>query len=198
MGTRPLVVAAACVLLPTLALAGCGSGGTGSDSSATATSTAPTASSAVTASPAASTGPLYENAAPFLTAAREEFGEIEVSVLFVHADEARIWFVNPSAPRRSTLGHQYRDGAWTDSTTVQHPTTGRTLSLDEIDPDTIRAAAQTAPGILGVEDAEVDHVAIGTGETDEQEYVVSLNSDNGVGSVIFSPDLSVLETSGSR
>lgn len=198
MGTRPLVVAAACVLLPTLALAGCGSGGTGSDSSAPATSTAPTASSAVTASPAASTGPLYENAAPFLTAAREEFGEIEVSVLFVHADEARIWFVNPSAPRRSTLGHQYRDGAWTDSTTVQHPTTGRTLSLDEIDPDTIRAAAQTAPGILGVEDAEVDHVAIGTGETDEQEYVVSLTSDNGVGSVIFSPDLSVLETSGSR
>lgn len=193
MGTRPLIVAAACVLLPTLALAGCGSGGARSDSSTTATSTVVTASSAVTASPAASAGPLYENAAPFLTAAREEFGEIEVSVLFVHADEARIWFVNPSAPRRSTLGHQYRNGAWTDSTTVQHPTTGRTLSLDEIDPDTIRAAAQTAPGILGVEDAEVDHVAIGTGETDEQEYVVAVTTDEGPGSVVFDHGLQVME-----
>lgn len=194
MRTRPLVVAAAGVLLPTLALAGCGSGRSGSDSSTTATSTAATASSAVTAS----TGPLFENAAPFLNAAREEFGEIEVSVLYVYADEAMLWYVNPAAPRSSTLSRQYRDGAWTDPAPLRHATTGRTLSLDEINPDTIRSAAETAPGILGVEDAEVEHVAIGTGETDEQEYVVSMTSDNGVGSVIFSPDLRVLETSSSR
>lgn len=47
-------------------------------------------------------------------------------------------------------------------------------------------------------DAEVDHVGIGTGETDDQEYVVSLTSDDGVGSVIFSPDLRILETSPPR
>ena len=201
MGTRPLRLAAACVLLPALALAGCGTDGSTTGSSTPASSTAATASSAAATSTAASTvantvartGPLYENAAPFLNAAREEFGEIEVSVLYVYADEATLWYVNPSAPLRSTLSHRYRDGTWTDPTSVPHPTTGRTLSLNEIDPETIRAAAETAPGILGVEDAEVDHVAIGTGETDEQEYVVSMTSDNGVGSVIFSPDLRVLE-----
>lgn len=34
----------------------------------------------------------------------------------------------------------------------------------------------------------------GTGDTGEQEYVVSLTADDGDGSVIFSPGLRVLET----
>ena len=44
-------------------------------------------------------------------------------------------------------------------------------------------------------DPEIDHVGIGTGDTGEQEYVVSLTADDGDGSVIFSPDLRVLEIS---
>ena len=41
-------------------------------------------------------------------------------------------------------------------------------------------------------------MGIGTGDTGEQEYVVSLTADDGDGSVIFSPDLRVLETSAYR
>lgn len=79
---------------------------------------------------------------------------------------------------------------------MQHPTTGRTLSLGEIDPDTIRAATANAPGALGLEpeEVEIEHVAVGTGETDEQEYVVAVTTHEGLGSVIFDHGLQVMET----
>lgn len=185
-------------LVATLALTGCGGGdsngnsGDGAITGTLATTTSPTVTSLI---PAESV-PLYENPAPMLAAARDELGEIEVSVLYVYADEAMLWHVDPASPRTSPLSLTYRDGTWTDRTSLRHATTGRTLSFDEIDPDSIRAAAANAPGTLGLEpeEVEIEHVAVGTGETDEQEYVVAVTTDEGPGSVVFDHGLQVMET----
>lgn len=205
MGTRHRRLAvptvAAVGRIAALALAGCG-GGTGSSSGGATTGTPPTGTSQTATSPTpaesgpAESGPLYEHPATMLAAARDEFGEIEVSVLYVYADEAMLWHVDPDSPRTSTLSHTYRDGAWTDRSSLRHATTGRTLSLDEIDPDTLRTAAANAPATLGLEpdEVEVEHVAVGTGETDEQEYVVAVTTDEGLGSVVFDHGLQVMET----
>jgi len=193
---------AAAALVPALVLSGCGSddGSPGTTVTTSAENTSNTSTPVDDGPPAGDVVgvPLYEDVSPLLDAARDEFGETEVSVLYVYADEALLTRVDPSAPRSTTLRHLYQDGEWTDETRIPHPSTGRTLPLDDIDPDTIRALVQAAPEELEVEDFEVDHVAIGTSDSGEQEYVVSLNWDGGLGRVTFGPDGQVLEIRSSR
>ena len=157
-----------------------------------------TASGAVTSSTAAANtdaAPLYEDVAPLLDSVRDEFGEVPVIVLFVFSDHALLTHADPSPTRTSVLRSTYRDGAWVSPTRDFRPSPRRHLSLDEINPDTVRAAVEAAPDASELTDPEIDRVGIGTGDTGEQEYVVSLTADDGDGSVIFSPDLRVLETS---
>ena len=126
-----------------------------------------------------------------------------MSVLYLYPDEALLWHVDPKAPRTSTLSLTYSDGEWSDPSPMDHQTTGRTLSLDEISPDIIRAAAESAPGVLGVEGAEIDHVVVDTGETDKQECVVSLTWEDRDGKdqllmAMVDPAMQVIETRGPR
>ncbi|MGX1769984.1 hypothetical protein ACWIE7_17045 [Dietzia sp. NPDC055343] len=189
---RRRCLAAAFALVPVLVLSGCG------QESSTIAADHTTASGAVTSSTAAANtdaAPLYEDVAPLLDSVRDEFGEVPVIVLYLFSDHALLTHADPSPTRTSVLRSTYRDGAWVSPTRDSRPSPGRHLSLDEINPDTVRAAVEAAPGASELTDPQIDHVGIGTGDTGEQEYVVSLTADDGDGSVIFSPDLRVLEIS---
>lgn len=200
------------VCIPVLALTGCANGG-GTRATetlpTTATETAPSTtadaetqpgSPAANTSPATDTGDVtpddpatyFDNVTPLLDAAREQLGDIEVSGLLVYSDQALLTHKDPATPIR-TLRHVYRDGTWTDRFQIPYSITGTTLSLDQIDPERLRAAARDAPVELGAEDAEVDHVSIGTEDDGTQVYVVSLHTDDSVGSVTYGSDDEVLE-----
>lgn len=202
----PRSFVAATVLVPALVLSACASDGEGDRDIDDAWSTGATAAAETvdqTSPPdddataaGGNTGEddvlLFDDITPILDAARDEFGDIEVTLLQIYPEQASMTQFNPAAPNL-TIRHIYSDGAWTDRTRIPHASSGTSMSLDEIDPDLVRTATRAAPGEIGVEDAQIDHVAIGFDDAGDLGYLVSLTWDEGLGSVTFAPDGEVRE-----